>query len=74
VQHESGGNRSLEARRTPRSDRPSAATGTDFNDMLMAFRTDIALANLGPANGPASARVTAAPQIDQATVGDLPWR
>jgi hypothetical protein len=49
-------------------------TGTDFNDMLMAFRADIALANAGPAKGPASARVTAAPQIDQATVGDLPWR
>jgi putative DNA primase/helicase len=49
-------------------------TGMDFNDMLMAFRADIALANAGPATGPASARVTAAPQIDQATVGDLPWR
>ena len=48
--------------------------GMDFNDMLMAFRAAIALADAGPARGPASARVTAAPQIDQAAVGDLPWR
>jgi len=49
-------------------------TGTDFNDMLMAFRADIALANAGPAKGAASARVTAAPQTDQATGSNLPWR
>ena len=46
-------------------------SGTDFNDTLMALRADIALANAGPAKGPVSARVTPAPQIDQATVGDL---
>src|SRR4051812_15892808 len=49
-------------------------TGMDFNNILMAFRADIALANAGPAKDPASASTMAAPQIDQAMLGDLPWR
>lgn len=49
-------------------------TGMDFNDMLMAPRSGIALANTGYGNGPASARVTASAAARSSYGGDLPWR